>query len=74
MCIHKRTELIRRVKRFETANHRCLVIKYARDTRYDDGDCISTHDKLFKFIIYVNYFQFKDKKLTKKIKELICSC
>lgn len=41
----KTTELIRRIKRFETANHKCLVMKYAKDTRYEEGDCISTHDR-----------------------------
>lgn len=46
----KTSELIRRIKRFETANHKCMVIKYAKDVRYDDGDeqaanSISTHDR-----------------------------
>jgi len=34
---------MRRIKRFQIANHNCLVIKYANDTRYDDND-IATHD------------------------------
>lgn len=46
----KTSELIRRIKRYETANHKCMVIKYAKDVRYDDGDeqaanSISTHDR-----------------------------
>jgi len=39
----KTTELIRRLKRYQVSNHRCLIVKYANDTRYDSGG-ISTHD------------------------------
>ncbi|CAF0835478.1 unnamed protein product [Brachionus calyciflorus] len=41
----KTTELIRRMRRYETANHKCMVIKYAKDNRYDDSDVIATHDR-----------------------------
>ncbi|XP_074647326.1 thymidine kinase, cytosolic-like [Tubulanus polymorphus] len=40
----KTTELIRRLKRYQIAKYRCLVIKYAKDIRYDK-DGVSTHDK-----------------------------
>lgn len=40
----KTTELMRRLKRYEIANHKCLIVKYAGDTRYD-AENISTHDK-----------------------------
>ncbi|XP_076329274.1 thymidine kinase, cytosolic-like isoform X2 [Tachypleus tridentatus] len=39
----KTTELIRRLKRYEVANHSCLIIKYANDTRYSTEQ-LSTHD------------------------------
>ncbi|XP_013785523.1 thymidine kinase, cytosolic-like isoform X2 [Limulus polyphemus] len=39
----KTTELIRRLKRYEVANHSCLMIKYANDTRYS-AEQVSTHD------------------------------
>eukprot|EP01112_Ceratiomyxa_fruticulosa_P012680 TRINITY_DN3525_c0_g1_i1.p1 TRINITY_DN3525_c0_g1~~TRINITY_DN3525_c0_g1_i1.p1 ORF type:complete len:221 (+),score=44.55 TRINITY_DN3525_c0_g1_i1:155-817(+) len=39
----KSTELIRRIRRFTVANKRCLVVKYAKDTRYSK-DNMSTHD------------------------------
>ncbi|GAM26538.1 hypothetical protein SAMD00019534_097130 [Acytostelium subglobosum LB1] len=46
----KTTELIRRIKRFNFANKKCLVIKYSRDTRYNGGETqdniLFTHDKL----------------------------
>ncbi|KAK3782179.1 hypothetical protein RRG08_032930 [Elysia crispata] len=40
----KTTELMRRMKRFQIANYSCLVIKYAKDVRYDVSG-IATHDK-----------------------------
>ncbi|BFZ03617.1 hypothetical protein BsWGS_06656 [Bradybaena similaris] len=40
----KTTELMRRLKRYQIANYRCLVIKYAKDIRYDFTG-IATHDK-----------------------------
>jgi len=40
----KTTELIRRLKRYQVANHKCLIVKYANDVRYKSDD-ISTHDQ-----------------------------
>ncbi|XP_068235427.1 thymidine kinase, cytosolic-like [Palaemon carinicauda] len=40
----KTTELMRRLKRYQIAKHNCLIIKYAKDIRYD-SDGIATHDK-----------------------------
>ena len=41
--ITRRTELIRRIKRFQVANHACMMIKYSKDDRYDKAG-IATHD------------------------------
>ncbi|CAG0918865.1 unnamed protein product [Notodromas monacha] len=40
----KSTELVRRMKRFGVARHDCLVVKYAKDCRYDVEN-LATHDK-----------------------------
>jgi len=40
----KSTELIRRLKRYLVAKHTCLIVKYAKDTRYDQ-EGIATHDR-----------------------------
>ncbi|NWS44081.1 KITH protein, partial [Probosciger aterrimus] len=40
----KSTELMRRVRRFQLAQYRCLLVKYAKDTRYGSSG-VSTHDK-----------------------------
>ncbi|XP_050175095.1 thymidine kinase, cytosolic isoform X1 [Myiozetetes cayanensis] len=40
----KSTELMRRVRRFQLAQYRCLLVKYAKDTRYSSCG-VSTHDK-----------------------------
>ncbi|NWI68661.1 KITH protein, partial [Todus mexicanus] len=39
-----RTELMRRVRRFQLAQYRCLLVKYAKDTRYSTTG-VSTHDR-----------------------------
>jgi len=38
----KSTELIRRLKRYQIAQYEVLIIKYAKDVRYDEGG-IATH-------------------------------
>ncbi|NWY68238.1 KITH protein, partial [Erithacus rubecula] len=38
------TELMRRVRRFQLAQYRCLLVKYAKDTRYSSSG-VSTHDR-----------------------------
>ncbi|EDO40073.1 predicted protein [Nematostella vectensis] len=40
----KTTELLRRIKRYQVANHKCLLIKYAKDIRYDE-EGVATHDR-----------------------------
>ncbi|KAG8189275.1 hypothetical protein JTE90_019035 [Oedothorax gibbosus] len=40
----KTTELIRRLRRYEIAKNKCLIVKYANDLRYD-SDSIATHDR-----------------------------
>nr|XP_056719974.1 thymidine kinase, cytosolic [Euleptes europaea] len=40
----KSTELMRRVRRFQIAQYKCLLIKYAKDTRYS-ANGVSTHDR-----------------------------
>jgi len=40
----KSTELIRRLKRYEIARYYCLIVKYAKDVRYDH-ESIATHDQ-----------------------------
>ncbi|XP_078257720.1 thymidine kinase, cytosolic, partial [Rhinoraja longicauda] len=40
----KSSELMRRVRRFRVAQYQCLLIKYAKDTRYADDDMV-THDR-----------------------------
>ncbi|KAF6097664.1 thymidine kinase 1 [Phyllostomus discolor] len=42
LCLRS-TELMRRVQRFQIAQYKCLVIKYAKDTRY--SNLFSTHDR-----------------------------
>ena len=41
----KSTETIRLCNRYKSINKKCLVIKHNTDTRYDNGNKLSTHDK-----------------------------
>lgn len=41
----KSSELLRRVRRFEHANKKCIVVNYDKDKRYSEDSCIATHDK-----------------------------
>jgi thymidine kinase len=40
----KTTELLRRLRRYQIAQQKCLVIKYAGDDRYDPNE-LTTHDQ-----------------------------
>lgn len=40
----KTTELIRRLRRYQIAKCKCLVVRYANDDRYGEGDIVS-HDQ-----------------------------
>eukprot|EP00794_Sanderia_malayensis_P009277 gene9277-10255_t len=40
----KTTELLRRMKRYRVAKYKCLLVKYAKDTRYDELG-VATHDR-----------------------------
>merc|ERR1719495_2339257 len=40
----KSTELIRRLKRFQVAKYEVMIVKYAKDIRYDELK-LATHDK-----------------------------
>ncbi|XP_034045047.1 thymidine kinase, cytosolic [Thalassophryne amazonica] len=40
----KSTELMRRVRRFQLAQYNCLLVKYAKDTRYSESG-VATHDR-----------------------------
>jgi thymidine kinase len=44
MFAGKSTELLRRLRRFEHAGRRCLLIKWKGDTRYSSGEEVVTHD------------------------------
>lgn len=47
---HNTSELLRRIKRYEVAKKKVLLIKYMHDERYSK-ECISTHDKEMVFAL-----------------------
>ena len=44
MFAQKTTELLRRIRRYQSIGYRVLVINYIADTRYGK-ECIASHDK-----------------------------
>ena len=56
----KSTELIRRLQRFKIARYNCLIVKYANDNRYTEGESIATHDK--QMLQAVNATKLNDLK------------
>jgi thymidine kinase len=41
----KSSEMMRKVRRYEHASKKCLVINYLHDNRYSNDEVMSTHDK-----------------------------
>ncbi len=44
-CCFRRTELMRRIKRYKLAACSCIMLKHKKDDRYDNDKDIVTHDK-----------------------------
>lgn len=41
----KSSELLRKVRRYQHAKKKCLVVNYVHDNRYTTEDVMSTHDR-----------------------------
>eukprot|EP00033_Pygsuia_biforma_P003908 GCRY01004281.1.p1 GENE.GCRY01004281.1~~GCRY01004281.1.p1 ORF type:complete len:239 (+),score=27.87 GCRY01004281.1:54-719(+) len=55
----KSTELIRRIRRFTIANRKCVIVKYAKDSRYSKEN-MATHDLItHKAVSASNLFDVK---------------
>ncbi len=48
MFAGKSTELLRRLRRLEISDKKCLLVKFAGDLRYGKDENITTHDNLRK--------------------------
>ena len=44
----KSSELLRKIRRFEHARKRCLVVNFSHDNRYSLAEVMATHDKVTK--------------------------
>ena len=42
---------MRRMKRYALANYKCIIVKYAKDTRYDEKN-IASHDKFVNVLLF----------------------
>lgn len=64
MFAQKTTELLRRVRRYQSIGYRVLVVNYVADTRYGQNR-IASHDKEFESAICVDRLS--------SLEELVCS-
>lgn len=52
MFAQKTTELLRRVKRYQSIGYKVLIVNFIGDTRYGK-ECIASHDKVFEKAVCV---------------------
>ena len=52
MFAQKTTELLRRVRRYQSIGYKVLVVNFIADTRYGK-ECIASHDKVFEKAVCV---------------------
>lgn len=52
----KSSELLRKIRRYQHAKKKCLIVNYLHDNRYSKEDVMATHDK---------YFLYKKELLTR---------
>ena len=41
----KSSKLLRKIRRYEHAKKKCLVVNYRHDNRYTENDEMATHDR-----------------------------
>jgi thymidine kinase len=59
----KTTELIRRLKRYQIAKYKCLIVKYANDDRYSENDIVSHDQQSLAAVSARQIRDFKSKAL-----------
>lgn len=64
MFAQKTTELLRRIRRYESIGYRVLTVNYVGDTRYG-RDCISSHDQEKQSAVCVGFLS--------EVEGLVCS-
>ena len=64
MFAQKTTELLRRIRRYESIGYRVLTVNYVGDTRYGK-DCISSHDQEQQTAICVGFLS--------EVEGMVCS-
>ena len=64
MFAQKTTELLRRIRRYESIGYRVLTVNYVGDTRYGKG-CISSHDQEQQTAVCVGFLS--------EVEGMVCS-
>lgn len=63
MFAQKTTELIRRIRRYQSIGYNVLVVNHSCDNRYSEEQCIASHDKMLEQAIMTDRLADLDKKI-----------
>jgi thymidine kinase len=63
MFAQKTTELIRRIRRYQSIGYRVLVVNHSCDNRYSEGDCIASHDRMLEQAVMTDRLQEIDRQV-----------
>lgn len=70
MFAQKTTELLRRIRRYQSIGYRVLVVNYSADTRYGKN-CIASHDKEFEKAICVDHLGLIDEMVRSGLYDVV---
>ena len=70
MFAQKTTELLRRIRRYQSIGYKVLVVNYSADTRYGT-DCIASHDKEFEKAMCIDQLESIDELVRSGVYDVI---
>lgn len=63
MFAQKTTELIRRIRRYQSIGYRVLVVNHSCDNRYSEDQCIASHDRMLEQAVMVDRLEEIDRQV-----------
>lgn len=63
MFAQKTTELIRRIRRYQSIGYNVLVVNHSCDNRYSEDECIASHDRMLEQAVMADRLADLDKRV-----------
>lgn len=63
MFAQKTTELIRRIRRYQSIGYRVLVVNHSCDNRYSEEECIASHDRMLEQAVMTDRLEAIDRQV-----------